>query len=126
MPKRRPGATADVVVHRLSQQSRGEFILPRRNADRELATRYGIELRRSACAGPAPARRPLVACREQPEVDELIQVIRGERSADAYRGGGLVPAYCFIPPGHVHVEAAAYRVIKATYRRDARLLISKP
>jgi len=62
--------------------------------------------------GPAATGAPLVAGLQQAVVDELVQVVGGQRAADPDGGGSVVPAHRLPALGHVAVQGAAQGVTK--------------
>jgi hypothetical protein len=62
------------------------MVVTRRDADGDLVIRAGIELRRPPCSRPRAAGAALVRDGEQALGREPVEVVGGERSADA--GGG--------------------------------------
>ena len=78
-------------------------------------------LGRPAGARPLAAAAPPVAGLEQAVVDEPVEVVGGQRAADADRQGGGVAAHGLAAIDHVAVEGPAERVTKA--REAGELLI---
>jgi hypothetical protein len=63
-------------------------------------------LGRTAGAGPQAAAASLAAGLQQAVVDQLVEVVGGQRPADADRLGGLVAADGDATLGHVTVQGA--------------------
>src|SRR5215218_10559293 len=82
-------------------------------AELELAVGADVVLGRAAGARPLAAAAPLVAGLEQAVVDELVEVIGGEWTADAGGVGGVVAADGDAAVGHVAVEGAADGIAQA-------------
>jgi hypothetical protein len=72
-----------------------------------------IVLGRAACPRPPAAAALLVAGLEQAVVDELVEVVGGQGTADAGGVGGGVAADGDAAVGHVPVEGTADGVAKA-------------
>src|SRR5437016_469902 len=72
---------------------------------------------------PAAGREPAVARVEQPLLDQLIEVERGERSRDAERAGRLVAPYLASPLGDVEIKTPPDRFVEQRDDGDLALEI---
>src|SRR5256886_13127908 len=76
-----------------------------------------------SCTRPAAGREPAVARVEQPLLDQLIEVERGERSRDAERAGRLVAPYLASPLGDVEIKTPPDRFVEQRDDGDLALEI---
>ncbi len=118
-----PAQAAAIGFDGAGQQVRSEFIVSRRDRHRELASRSGVDLGRTASPRSRSASRPLVGGRQQAEPDELVQVIGSQSPSDPDCGGGLVPAHWLSALGHKLVQASPDRVIETAQCRQAAALL---
>jgi hypothetical protein len=102
----------------MGEQVRGESVVAGRKADVELTMRAFVELRRPPRAGTRATRSPRVGDRQEPLLRQPVQVVRGERAADAQRPGDLVAANRVVLGADVVVGVAAGRIGERAQRTD--------
>ena len=121
--QRGPGPATAVGRDRLDQQARRQLILPGRDGHHELAAGPRVDLGRTAGTRSAAAWRPPVGGRQQSGLHELVQVVDGQRAADAHRGRRLVPSDRLGAAGHERVQAAADPVVQTAQRGQVCLVL---
>src|SRR5439155_1429844 len=80
-----PAVRAEPLEHSLDER-----LVARWDAGGELALGARVELRRPARAGAGPTAAALEGDRDETLLGELVQVVGGERAADAGGRGGVV------------------------------------
>src|SRR6266576_2436825 len=108
---------------RASEDAAGELVPALREREVELAGGTVVQLGGPACTRPAAGREPAVARVEQPLLDQLIEVERGERSRDAERAGRLVAPYLASPLGDVEIKTPPDRFVEQRDDGDLALEI---
>src|ERR687897_1513758 len=83
-------------------------------AEFDLAGGADVVLGRAASARPLATAAPLVPGLQQAVVDQLVEVVGGQGTADADRQGGVVAADGDAALGHVAVEGTAQGVTQAS------------
>src|SRR3989454_4460027 len=89
----------------------------------DLAGGTAVQLRRRARPGPTAGRQPAVAGVEQPLLDELVEVERGERTRDAKGAGRFIAPHLASPPDDEEIKTPPGRVVQQRDGRDLALEI---
>src|SRR2546428_7309655 len=97
---------------RASEDTAGELVPALGEREVELAGGAVVQLGRPARPRPPAGRQPAVARVEQPLLDELVEVERGERPRDAERAGRLVAPHLALPLGDVEIKTPPDRFVE--------------
>ena len=101
------------------EQDRSEQVVPAlRERDVELAIRRLVVLRGPAGSPATSTRWACVREREEPAIDQLVQVERRELAGDPCRGGGFLSGHWPTGSAYVEVELAPEVVSERTQRRS--------
>src|SRR5205085_7479261 len=113
--------TVRVTLGRRDEQSAGEQVVARRDADRELARGARIELGWSPAALAASFAESLVRDAEELVLGQFVQVVGGQGTADVGGCGGLVAPDGSVLARDVLVETATDGIVEVRQGRQVVL-----